>query len=1383
MKKKIIAVLLSVVMIVGILPLTASAAEWVLIVDGNEYTSEVLNSDIYSDGWWWDSSSEVLVLDGYDGGYIWANRPLEILLNVDSVNTITVPDGTQEYGIYTKGNCRIYGYGNLYINIISEGYDGVWTSQGDLTVDITGNLTVNATDDGLYADNYLNITNCNRLTVFAGDAGLCSYNRTVMIGGGTDFDITSGGYGIDSDGSVYIDDSASGKIESNNYPVVMWSSSSELCLYGSGAPIILKAGDGYKAVDCKNSSLSPVNNYQSYNVTGDPSSNYVLYDFDGFLRIADQFFTGYDLTSDIDRPDEGWYWNAEERLLTLDGYNGGYIYSLRSLNVYLTDGTSNNITVPEDGYYDGIYSYGDITIDGDGYLNISNNCGYDGISGDDINVNMSGKLTVEAKDDCISANKSLFVNGDCDMTLTSGDDSITVMSNIMLGGSGRTTINSGYYGLYTDNGSIFITDNRSLVVNSVQTAVKLWGQFSTLFLDGTGAPISLTAGAGYSAVLRGDDSTSPVGGSTFSYYYDVITGAPETEKVVYDTTVLRVAGNLLTGSDLLCDIDRAASEGWSWNAEDKELTLSGYDGRYIYAKIPLDIVVADGTDNCITVPDTTYFDGIRTCGDLNITGGGNLDVKVLSDYNGINTDYGDICIDMSGNLTVSTANYNGIYTDGELVIGGSGNVNVEARIYGLYGYDGVMIYGSGDVTIKSESDGIETTDGDVNLFNVGNVEIDSGVYGIYTGNGSVVLRGSGDVGIDGEYGAIKLWGTDSALVLNGTSKNITLDAASGNAAILRGDDDTSPVFGLSLEKYTVVEGAPNEEHYKLEYDSRTHINNIEISVKDPVVGEQADFNPIVTYPEGALTLITDEKNAPEWWDYDGYFTGVVHPSSEYDLYLYYAPNDGYVLDFDENEEYTGTVTINGVPASRAELMQYSDGNLFIAYEVVGTDLTDSIVIDDQVLTPTDLASDQTGDGWSWNASDENLTLNGYDGSYIQAYRDLEIVLADGSKNKITAPSDISKAGIYADNGSVNIFGNGDLTVNAENYWGYGIYGDSVSIDMNGKLTVNASDGCVSASNEVDIKGSGDKVFKSYSDCLSTYYGDVILSGSGSYTIESFDESGIFSFHGNVVFDGSGKISIKAGANGVLLIDSGKALLLNGTGNPIEISSTGTEGVSYSAVWNYADESANVEGTNLSYYDNVTGAPDESKVVYRHGELTLPFTDVKKSDWSFGDIAYVYENGLMGGTSETLFSPKVTTSRAMIVTILYRMEGEPAVDYAMSFNDVKAGQWYTEAIRWAQASGVVNGVSETKYAPNDPITREQMAAILYRYAEYKGRDVSARAYISGYTDEKDIHSYAKDYISWANAEGLINGVTATTIAPRGRATREQVAAILHRFCEN
>ena len=181
-------------------------------------------------------------------------------------------------------------------------------------------------------------------------------------------------------------------------------------------------------------------------------------------------------------------------------------------------------------------------------------------------------------------------------------------------------------------------------------------------------------------------------------------------------------------------------------------------------------------------------------------------------------------------------------------------------------------------------------------------------------------------------------------------------------------------------------------------------------------------------------------------------------------------------------------------------------------------------------------------------------------------------------------------------------------------------------------------------------------------------------------------------------------------------------------------------------------------------------------------VSLPYTDVSQNDWFYPYVAFAYERAWMTGTSETTFSPEETTTRAMLVTVLYRLEGKPAVDAASGFSDVSSGSYYADAVAWAKANGIVNGTSETTFSPNEPVTREQAAAILYRYAQYKGYDVEKTGDLTAYTDAAAIHSYAKDAMSWAVAAGILNGVSSTSLEPAGSATRAQIATVLTRFAQ-
>ncbi len=177
---------------------------------------------------------------------------------------------------------------------------------------------------------------------------------------------------------------------------------------------------------------------------------------------------------------------------------------------------------------------------------------------------------------------------------------------------------------------------------------------------------------------------------------------------------------------------------------------------------------------------------------------------------------------------------------------------------------------------------------------------------------------------------------------------------------------------------------------------------------------------------------------------------------------------------------------------------------------------------------------------------------------------------------------------------------------------------------------------------------------------------------------------------------------------------------------------------------------------------------------------LPFDDVSKNDWFYDDVEYVYESGLMQGVRTRMFEPNAPITRGMIVTILYRMEGWPAVSGSCVFQDVAPGSYYESAILWAAAQGIVKGYDDTHFGPDDSITREQLAAILMRYAAYKNQDTDVRASLNGFVDAGSISSYATNAVAWAVSGQLLAGVGGSRIAPAGNATRAQAAAILHRF---
>ncbi len=231
------------------------------------------------------------------------------------------------------------------------------------------------------------------------------------------------------------------------------------------------------------------------------------------------------------------------------------------------------------------------------------------------------------------------------------------------------------------------------------------------------------------------------------------------------------------------------------------------------------------------------------------------------------------------------------------------------------------------------------------------------------------------------------------------------------------------------------------------------------------------------------------------------------------------------------------------------------------------------------------------------------------------------------------------------------------------------------------------------------------------------------------------------------------------------------------------SNNSSNGSDNSSGSNNSNGSNSSSGSNNSGNSNNNNSNDNTDNEPENTETTIQFTDVNENDWYYDAVKYVYVNGLMSGVSDTTFAPNANTTRGMIVTVLYRMENQPNVTIDNSFKDVKSTDYYGNAIYWAKQNNIVSGYNSTTFAPNDNITREQMAAILYRYAAYKGYSVDKTSDLSNFNDTSNISNYALTPIKWAVSSGLISGMGDSTISPLGNASRAQIATILMRFIEN
>lgn len=198
-------------------------------------------------------------------------------------------------------------------------------------------------------------------------------------------------------------------------------------------------------------------------------------------------------------------------------------------------------------------------------------------------------------------------------------------------------------------------------------------------------------------------------------------------------------------------------------------------------------------------------------------------------------------------------------------------------------------------------------------------------------------------------------------------------------------------------------------------------------------------------------------------------------------------------------------------------------------------------------------------------------------------------------------------------------------------------------------------------------------------------------------------------------------------------------------------------------------------------DNSAKPPtDQTPGADNGAQSSSAFTDVKESDWFSGAVKYVTEKGLFNGTGNGAFSPQVGMNRAMLVTVLWRLDGSPAVTGGAGFADVAQDRYYATAVKWASQNSIVNGVTVDSFAPESYVTREQIAAMIYRYAQYRGTDISSSETLGAYSDAADISGWAQPAVKWAVGRGVMSGMTDSTIRPGNTATRAQVAAMLMRF---
>ncbi len=482
--------------------------------------------------------------------------------------------------------------------------------------------------------------------------------------------------------------------------------------------------------------------------------------------------------------------------------------------------------------------------------------------------------------------------------------------------------------------------------------------------------------------------------------------------------------------------------------------------------------------------------------------------------------------------------------------------------------------------------------------------------------------------------------------------------------------------------------------------------------------------------------------------------------------------------------YGQNLTINGVDTD-------ASGNNAITGKCIVTEGVDEEGYE-YTETESGCAIYVEGDGYPDNG---NLVINGVfgdmygdEGSAICAYRDIDISATIG---------DISCTGGLS-SGIESIFGYvminedavlGDITSEESN--GISTETDLIISGKVGNITGNGYAGIYTMAGDVYIDGE-----------VESIVGDA--SGIEAYRSVDWDENGNeFYVGGGVAISGAvGKIF-----GDVVGIRTDAALNISGN-TTVEVSpeeseyaeiikraiSAGgdiimpeeniiTEPTEYHIDKILVESYESDDGTVEAWHNSICTDGHQPALMVKFSGFVNPFEDVRKSDWYYNDVKYAVQNGLMNGTTETVFAPNDKLTRAMLVTILYRTEGEPAVNRSIPFADVEMGSWYANAVTWAQQNGIVNGATETTFEPNSNITREQIATIMFRYAQYKKvAPTGAWAIRLTYGDIAEISDYETEGVMYCTKDGLMKGKGNDMFCPKDNTTRAEIAAILHRFIE-
>ena len=1140
-------------------------------------------------------------------------------------------------------------------------------------------------------------------------------------------------------------------------------------------------------------------------------------------------------------------WSGETLTLngaTIKGNSGkGIVYRDGDLTISL-EGT-NKIGEENDIYSDasGIHVDGDLTVEGDGTLDVvglnsgitASNARFSGGT-----VNATATVTAGVEPMGIYAG-SVTVDGGTVTAETEGYDGYGIYTDgggvTVTGGSvtakgkengiqtqGNVKISGGKVVAEGGNVGIFVAPHQGFSIKITGGEVTVTGGFN---VNVTIEPEKDTA-----ITVEYGDSASECEPRTFIYNdsYTYITKHnyfhSSTETDISKLANITVGGVGLYGTDYRIAYAKTDNDG--------NVTVGGSEGNYN--------IKWDGTT--LTLKDATIevykpHDGIEYSGTSAIT----IQLEgenTVTGSNGIRTN------ESGKNLTISgsgTLNVNGdssaIYAAKNIEISDATVNATGTNSDGIYTYGGDIIINSGKVTVECKDDGLNASVGNV-VINGGDVSVDSGGDGVYAGfNHSLTIRG-GTVTIEADTKLIYVTDNNRTVTIapqDGAEITVKAGDSEGSTNNIDIPTDGNIINSVSGAKYfhSVTSGGTSPA-----------ITNVTVTpgTAEVEVGETKQFTATVTgtgyYNKSVVWTVSGNESTGTFISSNGVLNIATDETATTLTVKATAVGNSY-KSATAKVTVTQPATITGVTVIPATATVEAGKTRQFTAEVEGTgNFSDKVTwsVEGNESEKTTIEN-----GFLTVAANETATT-----LTVTATANGDGITSGTAKVTVTQPATITGVTVEPNTANVEagktqqftatVRGTGD--VSEEVTWSVeGSKSAGTTISATGLLTV--ADGETAKTLTVTATAKGDGTTSGTATVTVTQPATITgvtvtpatatveagktqrftatVIGTGNVSKEvTWTVSGS---NAGTTISTTGLLTVAAGETAATLTVTATAVGDSNKSGTATVTVTqpdpdepwnpggGTTGNRYCYLTFETRGGSEIDSLRVKLGETVSldeylseragfdfaGWYSDDSFAERVGELYMngsktvyaawePFDDAGRGDWFYDSVVYVYENGLMDGVSDTLFDPDGTVTRAQFVTMLWRLDGEPSVNYALPFTDVSSGEWYAEAVRWAAGEGIVNGVSETEFAPNAAVTREQLAAILHRYAQHKGYDVSIgeSTNILSYSDFASISEYAISAMQWACGEGIITGVTESTLEPQGTATRAQSAAILMRFLE-